>query len=90
MAERKQSHSQLIQLDLSADNDALGRVIEFCVISKHGNPDAFIYNSIMKGYFAVPMPKNCIHLHTQVTNVARLCCTQWIYLPFCYKNLLQW
>ena len=79
MAELKQYHSQLIRLGLSADNDAMGRVIKFCAVSKNGDlgyalqvfdtiphPDAFIYNTIMRGYLQYQLPRNCIHLYSQM------------------------
>lgn len=79
MAELKQYHSQLIRLGLSADNDAMGRVIKFCAISRNGemgyalqvfdtipHPDAFIYNTIMRGYLQCQRPRNCILLYSQM------------------------
>lgn len=79
MAELKQYHSQIIRLGLSADNDAIGRVIKFCAISKSGDlnyalevfnripyPDAFIYNTILRGYLQWQLARNCIFLYSQM------------------------
>lgn len=79
MSQLKQFHSQIIRLGLSADNDAMGRVVKFCAISKNGDlgyalqvfdtmlhPDAFIYNTIMKGYLQCQYPRNCILLYVQM------------------------
>ena len=81
MAELKQYHSQIIRLGLSADNDAMGRVIKFCAISKSGDlnyalevfneipyPDAFIYNTIIRGYLQRQLARNCILLFSQMLN----------------------
>jgi pentatricopeptide repeat protein len=79
MAELKQYHSQLIRLGLSTDNDAMGRLIKFCAISKNGDfnyalqvfdtipqPDAFIYNTIMRGYLQSQLPRHCIRFYSQM------------------------
>lgn len=79
MAELKQYHSQLIRLGLSADNDAMGRVIKFCAISRNGDlgyalqvfdsmprPDAFVYNTIIRGYKQLQLPRNCIPWYSQM------------------------
>jgi pentatricopeptide repeat protein len=79
MADLKQYHSQLIRLGLSADNDAMGRVIKFCAISRNGDmgyalqvfdtiphPDAFIFNTIMRGYLQCQRPRNCILLYSRM------------------------
>ncbi|KAH0993210.1 hypothetical protein GBA52_004693 [Prunus armeniaca] len=79
MAELKQLHSQVIRLGLAADNDAMGRVIKFCALSKNGDlgyalqvfdtmlhPDAFIYNTVMRGYLQCQLPRNCIVLYSQM------------------------
>ncbi|KAK1592914.1 hypothetical protein Q3G72_032326 [Acer saccharum] len=79
MSELKQYHSHIIKLGLSTNNDAMGRVIKFCAVSKHGDlgyalkafdtipqPDAFIYNTVMRGYLHCRFPRNCIHLYTQM------------------------
>ena len=81
MAELKQYHSQIIRLGLSADNDAMGRVIKFCAISKSGDlnyalevfneipyPDAFIYNTIIRGYLQRQLAINGILLFSQMLN----------------------
>ncbi|KAJ4721893.1 Pentatricopeptide repeat-containing protein [Melia azedarach] len=79
MAELKQHHSQIIKLGLSADNNAMGRVIKFCALSKNGNmgyaekvfdtipkPDTFIYNVIMNGYLQRQLPRYSIVLYSQM------------------------
>ncbi|XP_021889474.1 pentatricopeptide repeat-containing protein At3g26630, chloroplastic-like [Carica papaya] len=79
MAELRQHHSQIIKLGLSVDNDAIGRVIKFCAISENGDlgyalqvfttiphPDAFIYNTIMKGHLQAQLSANCILLYLQM------------------------
>lgn len=79
MAELKQYHCQIIRLGLSSDNDAMGRVIKFCAISKSGDfgyalsvfdlmphPDAFIYNTVIRGYLQCQLPTNCILLYSQM------------------------
>ncbi|KAG6726172.1 hypothetical protein I3842_02G068100 [Carya illinoinensis] len=79
MSQLKQYHSQLIRLGLSGDNDAMGRVVRFCAISKNGDlgyalqvfdtipqPDAFIYNTIMRGYLQCQLPRNCVLLYSQM------------------------
>ena len=79
MAELKQYHSQIIRLGLSADNDAMGRVIKFCAISKSGDlnyalevfdkiphPDAYIYNTIIRGYLQWQLARNCIFMYSQM------------------------
>ncbi|XP_023732615.1 pentatricopeptide repeat-containing protein At5g66520 isoform X1 [Lactuca sativa] len=79
MEELKQYHSQIIKLGLSYDNDAIGRIIKFCAISKNGDlgyalkvfdnlpkPDAFIYNTIFRGYLQFQHPKECISLYSQM------------------------
>ncbi|KAM0962420.1 hypothetical protein ACFX13_021969 [Malus domestica] len=99
MAELKQLHSQVIRLGLAADNDAMGRVIKFCALSKNGDlgyalqvfdampqPDAFIYNTVMRGYLQYQLPRDCIVLYSQMLqdfvtpnrftfpSVVRACC----------------
>ena len=79
MAELKQYHSLFIRLGLSADNDAMGRIIKFCSLSQNGdlgyalqvfdktpNPDAFVYNTTMRGYLQSQLPSNCILLYSQM------------------------
>ncbi|XP_043690567.1 pentatricopeptide repeat-containing protein At5g66520-like [Telopea speciosissima] len=79
MAELKQFHSQIIRLGLSADNDAMGRIIKFCAVSESGDlnyaqkmfdgipqPDAFIYNTVIRGYLQAQLTRNCIHLYSQM------------------------
>ncbi|CAI9779673.1 unnamed protein product [Fraxinus pennsylvanica] len=79
MAELKQCHAQLIKLGLSLDNDAMGRVIKFCAISKPGelsyalkvfdclpNPDTFIYNTILRGYLQSVLYGNVMVLYTRM------------------------
>ncbi|GAV78531.1 PPR domain-containing protein/PPR_2 domain-containing protein/PPR_3 domain-containing protein/DYW_deaminase domain-containing protein [Cephalotus follicularis] len=79
MAQLKQFHSQFIRLGLSADNNAMGRVIKFCAISKHGDlgyalqifdtiphPDAFIYNTVIRGFLQSPLPRNCLLFYSQM------------------------
>ncbi|CBI24015.3 unnamed protein product, partial [Vitis vinifera] len=53
MAELKQYHSQIIRLGLSADNDAMGRVIKFCAISK-------------SGYLRWQLARNCIFMYSRM------------------------
>ncbi|KAK4266011.1 hypothetical protein QN277_026989 [Acacia crassicarpa] len=77
MAELKQHHSVFVKLGLSTNNDAMGRIIKFCSLSSNGdfpyalrvfctipNPDAFIYNTIIKGYLRNHLPRNCIMLYS--------------------------
>lgn len=79
MLELKQFHSQVIKLGLSADNDAMGRVIKFCAVSDNGDlnyalqvfdalphPDAFIYNTIMRGHLQLPFPRKCILFYSRM------------------------
>ncbi|KAL7161495.1 hypothetical protein ACSBR2_042038 [Camellia fascicularis] len=79
MAELKQYHSKFIRLGLSSDNDAMGRVIKFCAISKSSefgyalrvfdrmpHPDAFIYNIVIRGYLQCQLTRNCILLYSQM------------------------
>ncbi|KAK9288226.1 hypothetical protein L1049_016675 [Liquidambar formosana] len=79
MAELKQYHSQIIRLGLSADNDAMGRVIKFCALSTSGDlgyalqvferiphPDAFIYNTIIRGYLQCQLTQNCILFYSKM------------------------
>ncbi|XP_010251726.1 PREDICTED: pentatricopeptide repeat-containing protein At5g66520-like [Nelumbo nucifera] len=76
MAQLKQFHSQIIRLGLSTDNDAMGRIIKFCAISESGDlnyalkvfdklphPDAFIYNTIIRGYLEAQLTRNCIFFY---------------------------
>ena len=70
MAHLKQLHSRAIRLGLSSDNDAMGRLIKFCAVSENGDlscalqlfdqmpqPDAFIYNTIMRGLFRMDVDR---------------------------------
>ncbi|KAI3933224.1 hypothetical protein MKW92_042276 [Papaver armeniacum] len=79
MFELKQYHSKIIRLGLSKDNDAIGRVIKFCAISKSGDlnyalkvfdgipkPDTFIYNTIIRGYLNSHLTKDCVILYSQM------------------------
>ncbi|PIN10480.1 hypothetical protein CDL12_16931 [Handroanthus impetiginosus] len=79
MAELKQNHAYIIKLGLSSDNDAMGRVIKFCALSKSGDlnyalkvfallphPDAFIYNTMFRGYLQAHLYKNCIILYAHM------------------------
>ncbi|KAG9139683.1 hypothetical protein Leryth_024725 [Lithospermum erythrorhizon] len=81
MSELRQHHTQLIKLGLSSDNDAVGRLIKFCALSTSGDinyahnvfdklpsPDAFIYNTIIRGYLQYPEDgcKNCIQLYSRM------------------------
>ncbi|KAK6265181.1 hypothetical protein QUC31_016018 [Theobroma cacao] len=79
MAHLKQHHSHLIKLGLSADNDAMGRIIKFCAISENGHldyglhlfdtlphPDAFIYNTLIRGYLQRQQPTHCILFYLQM------------------------
>ncbi|KAJ0602481.1 putative tetratricopeptide-like helical domain superfamily, DYW domain-containing protein [Helianthus annuus] len=83
MEKLKQYHSQIIKLGLSGDNDAMGRVIKFCAISINGDfgyalkvfdrmsqPDAFIYNTIFRGYLQLQLPKECISLYLQMLHAS--------------------
>lgn len=102
MSELKQYHSQIVRLGLSSDNDSIGRVIKFCAINKSGNltyalkvfdtiprPDAFIYNTIIRGHLQSEfVTNNCILLFSQMLeksitpnkftfpSVIRVCCVQ--------------
>ncbi|KAK2969658.1 hypothetical protein RJ640_025835 [Escallonia rubra] len=79
MAELKQHHSHIIRLGLSSDNDAMGRVIKFCALSESGcltyalkafdkmpHPDAFLYNTIIRGFLQSQLTRNCILLYSQM------------------------
>lgn len=57
----------------------MGRVIKFCAVSKSGDfgyalrvfdlmphPDAFIYNTVIRGYLQCQLPTNCILLYSQM------------------------
>ncbi|GAB4841894.1 hypothetical protein Ancab_011850 [Ancistrocladus abbreviatus] len=79
MAELKQYHSQIVRLGLSSDNDAMGRVIKFCAASESGDlvyarrlfdemadPDAFIYNTLIRGYLQHNLIRDCIFLYLQM------------------------
>lgn len=79
MSELKQFHSQIIRLGLSTENDTMGRLIKFCAVSKNGDldyallliktipyPDAFIYNTLIRGYLQLQSPRACILLYLQM------------------------
>ncbi|GFP92904.1 pentatricopeptide repeat-containing protein at5g66520 [Phtheirospermum japonicum] len=79
MSELKQHHAQIIKLGLSSDNDAIGRVIKFCALSQSGDlnyahkvfallphPDAFIYNTLFRGYLQAQLHRNCVLLYAHM------------------------
>lgn len=79
MPELKQLHSQIVKIGLSADNDAMGRLIKFCALSDNGDlnyalqvfdtlphPDAFIYNTIMRGHLQLQFSRKCILLYSRM------------------------
>ncbi|KAA0050892.1 pentatricopeptide repeat-containing protein [Cucumis melo var. makuwa] len=79
MSELKQFHSQIIRLGLSTDNNAIGRLIKFCAVSKYGDlhyalllfnsipyPDAFIYNTLIRAYLHFNSPKSSLLLYLQM------------------------
>lgn len=79
LAELKQIHSQIIRLGLSFDNFIAGKMIKLCSLSLSGDlgyarqlfdempqPDAFIYNALMKGYLKRELPRKCILLYTEM------------------------
>ncbi|KAL2228189.1 pentatricopeptide repeat-containing protein At5g66520 [Sesamum indicum] len=79
MAELKQHHAHIIKLGLSSDNDAMGRVIRFCALSESGDlnyalkvfaslphPDAFIYNTMFRGYLEARLYRDCIVLYAHM------------------------
>ena len=79
MSELKQYHSQIIRLGLSTDNDAMGRLVKFCAVSKNGdldyalllfktipNPDAYIYNTLIRGYLQLQFPRACLLLYLEM------------------------
>ncbi|KAK4432082.1 Pentatricopeptide repeat-containing protein [Sesamum alatum] len=79
MPELKQHHAHIIKLGLSSDNDAMGRVIKFCALSESGDlnhalkvfaslphPDAFIYNTMFRGYLEARLYRNCIVLYAHM------------------------
>ncbi|XP_021716208.1 pentatricopeptide repeat-containing protein At5g66520-like isoform X1 [Chenopodium quinoa] len=79
MAELKQLHSQIIRLGLSSDNDVMGRAIKFCALSKSGDlvyahqlfdkmpqPDAFIYNTLIRGYLQCYLARECLILYLRM------------------------
>ncbi|XP_012084198.1 pentatricopeptide repeat-containing protein At5g66520 [Jatropha curcas] len=76
MAELRQFHSQLIRLGLSSNKHVITPVIKFCSVSDDGDllyatklfdtipePDAFVYNIIIKGYLQHQLPRNSILLY---------------------------
>ncbi|XWS14294.1 hypothetical protein CRYUN_Cryun36dG0110100 [Craigia yunnanensis] len=79
MPHLKQHHAHLIKLGLSADNDAMGRLIKFSAVSENRDfnyalhlfdtlpqPDTFIYNTLMRGYLQGQEPAHCILLYLQM------------------------
>ncbi|XP_038880689.1 pentatricopeptide repeat-containing protein At5g66520-like isoform X1 [Benincasa hispida] len=79
MSELKQFHSQIIRFGLSTDNNAIGRLIKFCAVSKYGDlhyalllfnsipyPDAFIYNTLIRGYLQSESPKSSLLSYLQM------------------------
>lgn len=79
MVELKQHHAHIVKLGLSLDNDTMGRVIKLCAISEfkdlnyairifHSlpNPDAFIYNTMIRGYLESNWTQDCIALYAQM------------------------
>ncbi|KAL8480539.1 hypothetical protein ACS0TY_027179 [Phlomoides rotata] len=77
MAELKQHHAQIIKLGLASDNDVVGRVVKFCALTQSGDlnyalkvfnllphPDAFIYNTMFRGYLQLYL--HCITLHAHM------------------------
>lgn len=79
LGELKQYHSQIIRFGLSHENNAMGRVIKFCAISKSGDlryalrvfhmmphPDAFIYNVIIRGHLQHQLTRDCILFYLQM------------------------
>ncbi|XP_074341678.1 pentatricopeptide repeat-containing protein At5g66520-like [Apium graveolens] len=81
MSELKQFHAQFIKLGLSYDNDAMGRVIKISAISHFGDfhyalkvfdliplPDAFIYNTVIRGCLQCHYVKDCILMYCDMLN----------------------
>ncbi|EPS69231.1 hypothetical protein M569_05535 [Genlisea aurea] len=79
MADLKQYHAHIIKLGLSYDNDAMGRVVKFCCVSECGDfnyalkvfdklphPDAYVYNTIFRGYLRAHMYEDCIILYVHM------------------------
>lgn len=79
MAQLKQNHAHLTKLGLSSDNDAMGRLIKFCALSNDGDldyalhlfdtlphPDAFIYNTLIRGYLLRKQAADCIVLYLRM------------------------
>ncbi|MFQ6632665.1 hypothetical protein Gotur_009369 [Gossypium turneri] len=79
MAQLKQNHAHLTKLGLSSDNDAMGRLIKFCALSNDGDlgyalylfdtlphPDAFIYNTLIRGYLLRRQAADCIVLYLRM------------------------
>ncbi|XP_074295111.1 pentatricopeptide repeat-containing protein At5g66520-like [Silene latifolia] len=79
MVELKQLHSQIIKLGLSSDNDVMGRAIKFCALSNSGDlwyahrifekmtePDAFLYNTLIRGYLQCNLVTECIQLYLRM------------------------
>ncbi|KAK9734855.1 hypothetical protein RND81_04G167800 [Saponaria officinalis] len=79
MAELKQLHSQIIKLGLSSDNDVMGRALKFCALSNSGDlwyahqlldkmpqPDAFLYNTLIRGHLECDFALECIHLYLRM------------------------
>ncbi|XP_062082770.1 pentatricopeptide repeat-containing protein At5g66520-like isoform X2 [Humulus lupulus] len=79
MSDLKQFHSQVIRLGLSTDNYAMGHLIKFCALSNSGDityalhlfdslphPDAFIYNTIIRGHLQSESPINSFLFYSQM------------------------
>lgn len=79
VSELKQFHAQFIKLGLQFDNDAMGRIIKISAISNFGDfsyalkvfdllphPDAFIYNTVFRGYLSCHYVKDCILMYCEM------------------------
>ncbi|XP_073279022.1 pentatricopeptide repeat-containing protein At5g66520-like [Primulina huaijiensis] len=77
MEELKQCQAQIIKLGRSSDNDAMGRVIKFCALSKSGDlkhalkvfamlpfPDVYVYNITLRGFLGANLCRNGILFYT--------------------------
>ncbi|GER57206.1 pentatricopeptide repeat (PPR) superfamily protein [Striga asiatica] len=106
MSELRQHHARVIKLGLSSNNDAAGRIIKFCSLSDSGDlnyalkvfdklphPDAFVYNTILRGYLKAQLHKNCIFLYSQMLEQKQANPNKFTFPPLiracCFENAIQ-
>lgn len=81
MSEVEQLHAHTIKLGLSSDNDTMGRIIKFCAACENRDleyalkvfdgipePDAFLYNTLMKGFLKRGSPREAFFLYLRMLN----------------------